>query len=196
MYKKQTCMPRFFVLIILSIFYSCKPHQQPAETKEAVIFHPFGLDSLNKKEEVFDEKKILDSISSVKLSVNGYELGDILSENQLILKFGEPDSVKAFKNEMNKNESVFVFHYKKSQITIEDLKFEDFEISDKIFYLDKLDIHIGDSREKIGRMFPKSFDALKPESISVGIYENSQEIIFTFEDGLLSNIFITRPDDC
>lgn len=74
-------MSRFFVLVILIIFCFCKPNQPPAETKEAVIFHPFGLDSLNKKEiKIAEEKYIGDTISGKELALNSFYLSRTVKE--------------------------------------------------------------------------------------------------------------------
>ena len=105
-------MPRFFVLIILSIFYSCKPHQQSTETKEAALFHPFGLDSLNKIEDKYVEEKYQgDTISSKELSLNAFLPEDSLTQKIIIDKYGVPDSIHVGIDEINGNEPFYQFCY-------------------------------------------------------------------------------------
>ena len=167
-------MPRILLFLFLIVLASCKQNP-PTEMKEPVIFHPFGLDSLNKVElkEVGNNSR--DSVSIKKLSVNGFMIGDVISENQLASKFGKSDSIVTHLDEMERNEPVYIFYYKKSQLTIENNKFVDFEISDEMFYFDKVNIHIGDSIGKIGRMFPKSFNSLDPETIEVGFTKTNKK---------------------
>ena len=86
------------------------------------------------------------------------------------------------------------FVIKESILTIESDNNFGFSILDKRFYLDKLDIHIGDTKEKIGKQFPKSFNKKNNDRIEVRNSSSDYFIDLFLKMENYISFFLQEPD--
>jgi hypothetical protein len=119
----------------------------------------FQLGSFNprKARDIKAIEASLDSISLAGLRLSGLKLFST-TERDVYAKVGKPDSISIFVDECGDRGEFKRLHYGKDVLYTHKGKLYDFDIATARFKIDYQQIKVGDPRDKIRRLFPKSYE--------------------------------------
>ena len=163
-----------------------------------ILFSCFNSNDKNNlaKEEIAITKfSQSDSVTSYQLSINGLKIGDF--KEKLLKYFGNPSQIEEGDNEFQNSKFVDLV-YGNSNFTLENDKLVSFEINDKSFILDVLNIHIGQQTEELRAIFPNSYRNAENINgvftINIFVKDLDQHLVFSFVDGKLIGFLLTGTE--